>query len=292
VSSAPIGVFDSGVGGLSVLAWLRRELPAESFVYLADRLHCPYGPRPADEILALSVAITHELLARGCKLIVVACNTASAVALSALRAQFVGVPIVGLVPALKPAVRASRSRVVGVLATPGTMRGSLLEAVIVQEATPAGVTVLPVVSPELVPLVEAGLQDSPQARAVLRSLLAPLQAAGADALVLGCTHYPFLAGALHEVAPELALYDSGQGVARRVRAVLETLGQLNPRPGGGDLTLLTTGEPQPVGEVIRSLQLPDLELSDLGRPGAAGPGGPDLQPQRVTLALPATLAPA
>ena len=209
-SEAPLGVFDSGVGGLSVLAEVRRELPGEDVLYLADTAHLPYGERSDDDLRDLTARAVAALRARGAKAVVVACNTASAFGLSHVRAAHPDLPILGLVPAVKPAVQATRSGVVGVLATPGTLRGTLLSDVIREWAGPAGVQVLKALSTELVPLVEAGQAQGARTRAVLREVLTPLADAGADQLVLGCTHYPFLAPAIRaEFGGTFGLLDSG-----------------------------------------------------------------------------------
>lgn len=256
-ASSPIGVFDSGVGGLSVLAELRRYLPHEDVLYFADHANNPYGERSPDDIERLTLQAVRWLQDQGCKLVVIACNTACAFSLRSVRAQ-VTLPIVGLVPALKPAVAGTRSGVVSVFATPVTLEGSLLQEVIAQHATPAGVQVLKVWHRELVPLVEAGQATSPRTRALLRELLTPHAQAGADALVLGCTHYPFLDGAIRaEFGDTFALYDSGAGVAKRTRALLEAGQVLNPAGVPGRVRLQTTGDLAVVGAVVQQL-LPDL----------------------------------
>lgn len=251
----PIGVFDSGVGGLSVLRELRRELPSEHFVYFADSAHCPYGERADEDIRDLTSRAVRWLASRGTKAAVVACNTASAFSLTALRAEAGDAyPVVGLVPAVKPAVEGTRSGVVGVLATPGTLRGTLLRDVIERFAAPRSVRVLTSVSTALVPLVEAGLADSPEARAELRGVLAPLADAGADQLVLGCTHYPFLAPAIRaEFGERFALLDSGAAVARRVRAVLAERDLLYGEGREGRVECFTSGNAAEVSRVASRL---------------------------------------
>lgn len=252
-SRRPIGVFDSGVGGLSILSELRQALPHEDFLYFADSAHCPYGERPPAEVEALTLRAVQWLEAQGCKLAVIACNTACAFSLASVRAA-VGIPVVGLVPALKPAVQQSRSGVVAVFATPVTLEGSLLREVTVRFADPAGVRVLKIWHRDLVPLVEAGHSGAPQTRALLRELLTPLAQAGADGLVLGCTHYPFLVPAIQaDFGDTFALHDSGAGVAKQTRALLEQAGHLNPGAADGQVTLYTTGEARQVGEVARQL---------------------------------------
>lgn len=267
-SEAPLGVFDSGVGGLSVLAELRRAMPSEAFLYLADTAHVPYGTRADDDIRDLTARAVMALHGRGAKGVVVACNTASAFSLTHLRKRYVDFPIIGLVPAVKPAVAATRSGVVGVLATPGTLRGTLLADVIRQFAEPAGVRVLTAVSAELVPLVEAGGACGERARAVLREVLTPLADARADQLVLGCTHYPFLTPSIRaEFGDTFALVDSGAAVARHTRNVLEAAGLRREDGEEGAVTYFVTGDPEVSRPVIATL---------------SGAGGQNVTVQQVT----------
>ena len=221
-SDAPIGVFDSGIGGLSIAQEIARHLPNERIVYYADTAHVPYGARSDQEIRQLTARAIEWLYRQGCKIAVVACNTASAFSLDYLR-DYYGehFPIVGLVPALKPAVLQTRSKVVAVLATPATFRGQLIKDVMSRFAEPAGVRVLKVTSLELVPFVEAGQQMSQACLDVLQDILQPVVEQGADFLVLGCTHYPFLRDAIHQVFDKkLKLIDSGQAVARQTAYIL------------------------------------------------------------------------
>lgn len=263
-ASSPIGVFDSGVGGLSVLAELKRLLPQEDFLYYADTAHCPYGERDPGDIGRLTLRGVRWLEQQGCKLVVIACNTACAFSLASVRSG-VGIPVVGLVPALKPAAERSVSRVVVVFATPVTLEGSLLEEVIQTAADPLGVRVLKVWHRDLVPLVEAGQADSPRSRELMRELLTPAAEAGADALVLGCTHYPFLIPAIRaEFGDTFTLHDSGAGVARRTRALLEAAGRLAERPGGGETRLYTTGDAGHTRAVALHLHPELREVADLG----------------------------
>ncbi|PTA67676.1 glutamate racemase [Deinococcus arcticus] len=251
--TAPLGVFDSGVGGLSVLAELRRALPGQDLLYLADTAHVPYGARSDEDIRTLTDRAVTALHGLGAGAVVVACNTASAFSLAHLRARF-DMPIIGLVPAVKPAVQATRSGVVGVLATPGTLRGTLLADVVREWAGPAGVRVLNAVSTELVPLVEAGKADHDQTRAVLREVLTPLVQAGADQLVLGCTHYPFLAPSIRaEFGTTFALLDSGAAVARHTRRVLDGAGLRAPDTASGRVRYFVTGDPARSAPVFAAL---------------------------------------
>ncbi|QHH98290.1 glutamate racemase [Acinetobacter dispersus] len=221
-SDAPIGVFDSGVGGLSVAQEIARHLPNEQIIYYADTAHVPYGARSDQEIRQLTAKAIEWLYRQGCKIAVVACNTASAFSLDYLRDHYgERFPIVGLVPALKPAVIQTQSKVVAVLATPATFRGQLIKDVIAKFAEPAGVNVLTVTNLELVPFVEAGQEMSPACLNVLQQILQPVVEQGADYLVLGCTHYPFLKQAIHQIfAEKLKLIDSGQAVARQTTYIL------------------------------------------------------------------------
>jgi glutamate racemase len=215
-----IGLFDSGVGGLTVWREVIGQLPGWDTLYLADNAHCPYGPRPVGEIQALSEEITRFLLERGARCIVVACNTASAAALRHLRVRFPGVPFVGMVPAVKPAAALTRSGTVGVLATPTTLGGRLFSEVV--ERFAGDVRVLTQECPGLVERIEAGDLDGPDTEALLRRYLRPLLDGGADVIALGCTHYPFLAPAIQRLAgPEVRLLDPSEAVARQVGRVLD-----------------------------------------------------------------------
>lgn len=228
-ADAPIGIFDSGIGGLSVALEIARHLPHERIVYYADTAHVPYGPRQDDEIRQLTAQAIEWLYRQGCKVAVVACNTASAFSLDYLREYYgESFPIIGLVPALKPAVLQSKSGVVAVLATPATFRGKLIKDVIEKFAVPAGVEVLPVTCLDLVPFVEKGQQMSPACLNALQDILQPVVERGADFLVLGCTHYPFLKEAIQSIfAQQLTLIDSGMAVARQTARILIKYGLLS-----------------------------------------------------------------
>jgi glutamate racemase len=230
-----LAVFDSGVGGLTVLRHLRAQLPAADLLYLADQAHVPYGPRPASEIRALAEAITRRLLAQGAQTIVVACNTASAVALRPLRLAFPGVPFVGMEPAVKPAAERSRARAVGVIATPVTFQGELFASVVQRFAQ--GVQVHTQTCPGLVEQIEAGELEAPRTRAILHTALQPLLDAGIDALVLACTHYAFVLPTIAEiVGPGVEIIDPAPAVARQAARAAGPAAN-----GSGDLVLLSTG---------------------------------------------------
>lgn len=220
--SAPIGIFDSGIGGLSVALEIARYLPNERIVYYADTANVPYGPRDDQNIRELTAHAIEWLYRQGCKIAVVACNTASAFSLDGLRNHYGDkFPIVGLVPALKPAVLQTQSKYVAVLATPATFRGQLIKDVIQNFAEPLGVNVATVTCLDLVPLVESGQYNSEKSHQVLRDVLDPIVEKNADYLVLGCTHYPFLKEAIqHVYGDKLTLVDSGAAVARQTARIL------------------------------------------------------------------------
>jgi len=252
-----IGVFDSGVGGTTVLRHIHAELPGADLLYLADQARCPYGARSAGELRALSAANTRWLLAHGAALIVVACNTASAAALHWLRRSFPGTPFVGMVPAVKPAVEHTRSGIVGVLATPATIEGELLDAVVVRWAGAA--RVLRQACPGLVEQIEAGALDAPATTGLLQGYLRPLLAAGADTIVLGCTHYPFLERQIRRIAgPGVTIVDAAPAVARQAARVLHERGLAGPgHPWAGRITYATTGDHAGFAKLLRQLGLPD-----------------------------------
>lgn len=232
---APIGIFDSGIGGLSVVQEIAKHLPNERIIYFADTAHVPYGSRSGQEIRELTANAIEWLYRQGCKAVVVACNTASAFSLDYLREHYgENFPIIGLVPALKPAVLQTKSKVVAVLATPATFRGQLIKDVMQHFAEPAGVKVLAVTSLELVPLIEAGQQMTPHCLEILKQCLMPAVEQGADYLVLGCTHYPFLTEAIEQVfGSQLKLIDSGLAVARQTARILIKYALLNDQPLSG-----------------------------------------------------------
>ena len=222
--NAPIGLFDSGVGGLSVYLHLAQQLPAERYVYYADTLNVPYGNRDSADIEALTLTAVDWLYEQGCKLIVIACNSASAYALETARRRYPQLPIVGLVPALKPAISASKTGRVVVLATKATLNGTLLNEVIDHFAKPNNTVVTKYFDPQLVPWVEAGMPEQDDTALRLRQQLTLFAHDGVDQLVLGCTHYPFFKTfLLDEIAQQrlaMQVIDSGQAIAERVKQLL------------------------------------------------------------------------
>jgi glutamate racemase len=215
-----VGIFDSGVGGLSVLREIQALLPAQPLYYLGDQTHVPYGKRQSEEIRRFSFAMTQYLLDAGARLIVVACNTASAAALKDLRQAFPNIPFVGMEPALKPATQQTHNKVVGVLATPATFQGELYATLV--EKFAQDVTILTSTLPGLVEAIEAGQLESRQTRVILEDAITPMLAQGADTLVLGCTHFPFVLPLIRQIAgPEVNVIDPAPAIARRTRALLQ-----------------------------------------------------------------------
>src|SRR3990167_6297814 len=215
----PIGVFDSGVGGLSVLGEIRALLPQESLLYVADSGHVPYGEKSPDFIRERSQRIAEFLLGQGAKALVLACNTATAAAISELRGRYPQLPIIGMEPAVKPAAAATQSGVVGVLATTGTLKSAKFAALLDRFANDVRVITRP--CPGLVERIEAGELDSQATRELLQGFVAPLLAEGCDTLILGCTHYPFIKPLLRSLVPDsISLIDTGAAVARQVQRLL------------------------------------------------------------------------
>jgi glutamate racemase len=245
-ANAPIGVFDSGVGGLSVLRAIWRELPGEEIIFLADQAHVPYGSRSLGQVRAFAEEITRFLLNHNAKSIVVACNAASAAALHHLRATFPHVSFVGMEPAVKPASETTSSGVVGVLATPATFQGALYASVVERFAN--GVQLMQHTCPGLVAQIEAGHLETPETRAILEDALQPMLARGIDTVVLGCTHYPFVIPLIQAIVGEgVRVIDPAPAVARQARRVLEQHGLLKEskqvRPESVTTRFLTSGDP-------------------------------------------------
>jgi glutamate racemase len=243
VDTRPIGFFDSGVGGLTVLREVIRRLPAESTVYLGDNARAPYGTRSDDEVRRFSAECLDELVSRDVKAIVVACNTSSAVALNELRLRY-ALPILGVVrPGATAAVLATRTRHVGVIATPATVRSRAYFQAIKDENP--FIEVVEQATPELVPLVEAGQLEGPLVEDVVRRSVAPLldNAGPMDTLLLGCTHYPLLAGVIGRVVGSgVAVIDSASATASSLAGLLEVHGLAAPAGNAASHIQFTTGD--------------------------------------------------
>lgn len=243
-----LGCFDSGLGGLSVVREVHRQLPLHDVLYFADTAYCPYGPKPAAFVRERALAISHWLYARGAQVIIIACNTASSSALEVLRAAL-PVPIVGMEPGVKPAVAATRSGRVGILATSNTIRGERFATLVQRFA--GGVEVLTQPCPGWVTQVERGALDGEETYALVRQCVAPLVARGVDTLVLGCTHFPFLRPVIAEVAgPAVQIIDTGPAVAQQVARVVA---QHGIAAGAGQVRCWTSGKPAQVAPLIQHL---------------------------------------
>ena len=231
-----IGFFDSGVGGVSVLHTARRILPNEHFLYYGDNGHAPYGPKPLEEIRRLSAESVGVLLDRGVKAVVIACNTATSAYAEILRAEL-KLPVIGMEPALKPAQEARHGGEILVLATQATLTLPKFQRLMKRY----GDHVIPVVGRGLVELVEAGKADSPETEAARRELLGKYVGRSIDSVVLGCTHYPFLAGAIRRMFPEAELFDGRTGTCMRLKHLLEA-GGLRSKGTEGSVEFLTSGD--------------------------------------------------
>ncbi|MBP8823238.1 MAG: glutamate racemase [Flavobacteriales bacterium] len=249
-----IGIFDSGIGGLTIAAAIRQALPAERLLYFGDNAHVPYGERTAEEILTFSTGITEALLGKGCHSIVIACNTASSAALVPLRQQFPHVPIVGMEPAVKPAAEHTRTGVVGVLATRATVQGRALADVV--ERFAHDVEVIQRACPGLAQHIDAGHLDEPEVEVLLRGWIEPMLARGIDALVLGCTHYPLVRPLIEKIAgPGVRVIEPSAAIARRLAQLLEQHGLKAPDGAHGSLACWTSGEPLRFQPVLEHLGL-------------------------------------
>jgi glutamate racemase len=262
-SAIPLGVFDSGVGGLSVVRELIQQAPAQPIIYFADQVHAPYGQRSLAEIRCLAEGIARFLLREGARIIVVACNTASAAALRSLRESFPDTPFVGMEPAIKPAAQHTRTGHVGVIATSATFQGELFASLMDRFA--AGITVHAQACPELVPLIEAGELGSQHTRSALRDYLAPLMDAGIDELVLGCTHYPFLRPLIEEVVGAgVEIVDPAPAVARQTVRVLAGRGWLAECSQPLEHRFCTSGSPERFRIALAELLGLDAEVEQAG----------------------------
>ena len=266
----PIGVFDSGVGGLTVLSELHRRLPGERTVYLGDNARAPYGPRPAHEVSRFTIEAVDWLLAQDVKLLVLACNTATSRALPEVRRRS-SVPVLGVVrPGAVAAAAATRAREVGVIATAGTVESGAYHDAIVE--ADAAIEVAQLACPELVPMVEAGVLDGRRAESVLRAYLEPMQAAhpGMDTLLLGCTHYPLLRDPIERiVGPGVAVVDSAFTTALAVEDLLDALGSRAPSGTAPVHRVATTGDVAAFVTVAQRLfgdALPNVEPVEIGTP--------------------------
>ena len=243
-----IGIFDSGVGGLSVFREIKKVLPEEDYIYYSDNANCPYGGKPQEFIIQRAKAITDQLLSEGAEIIVVACNTATAIAVKTLRESYPHIRFIGMEPAIKPAAQLTQSGVIGVLATAGTLSS---EKYLKHKAKYASdIRIAEHVGEGFVELVEKGMTTGKEAEETVLKSLQPLLEAGADTIVLGCTHYPFLSETIRKVAEAVApgqikeIIDPAPAIARHLKEVMEDEGLLNaPRQSAGHTILHSSGDP-------------------------------------------------
>jgi glutamate racemase len=276
---APVGIFDSGVGGLSILRHIRAQLPHEHLVYVADSGFAPYGDKSEQVVAERSLTIARFLIARGAKALVVACNTATGAAVKLLRERFPEMPIVGVEPGLKPAAAASRNGRIGVLATEGTLAGAKFLQLRDQISEATGAQFLLQPCRGLADQIEFGELDSSATSAMLARYIAPLLAQGADTLVLGCTHYPLVQASIADViassgARDVVLVDTGEAVARQLGRLLDTAGLLRPANADGPARLegYTSASATALSAAFNSLVGfdPKVEETDFAGPGTVG----------------------
>ncbi|MFD1094195.1 glutamate racemase [Salegentibacter chungangensis] len=246
----PIGIFDSGVGGTSIWKEIHELLPNEKTIYLADSRNAPYGKRPVEEIIALSRKNTNKLIEMGCKMVVVACNTATTNAITELRKSYT-IPFIGIEPAIKPAALKSRTKAIGILATKGTLSSALFSQT--SELYAKNINIIEVEGNGLVELIESGRRDSPETYALLREILQPMLENKIDYLVLGCSHYPYLLPVLRDILPkDVQIIDSGEAVARQTKAILTEKELLNPSANNQQAEFFTNTDPKVLSSLIKA----------------------------------------
>jgi glutamate racemase len=264
----PIGVFDSGIGGLSVLRHIRTQLPNEALLYFADSGFAPYGGRPEEVIVSRTLAIAAFLIQQGVKGLVVACNTATAAAIHALREYYPALPVVGVEPGLKPAAALTRTRTVGVLATERTLASNKFHLLQEQLARTTGVRFLPQACSGLADLIEKGELCSAATTTLLERYITPLLAQNADTLVLGCTHYPFVEPLIREIAAQagataLNIIDTGEPVARQLARLLQGMNLQSPATSDGGLTAFTTGTKEALATAFSRLLSIEIAITQI-----------------------------
>ncbi|QHI38207.1 Glutamate racemase [Kordia antarctica] len=249
MNNSPIGIFDSGVGGTSIWREIHKLLPHENTIYLADSKNAPYGPKGKDRITELSIKNTELLLEKGCKLIVVACNTATTNAIKYLRENY-DVPFIGIEPAIKPAALQTKSKAIGILATKGTLSSELFHKT--TDLYTNGIKIIEQVGEGLVPLIENGEIDTPEMENLLKIYLKPMLEANIDYLVLGCSHYPYLIPKLKTLLPKhVTIIDSGIAVAKQTASILESLNLSTQEKTSGDCLFYSNGNPEILNEILQ-----------------------------------------
>jgi glutamate racemase len=257
-SDHPIGVFDSGIGGLSVLRAIHKLLPSQPTFFLADQAHVPYGVRTLEQVRSFSEGITRFLIKQGAELIVVACNTASAAALHHLRNTFPTMPFVGMEPAVKPAAESTKTGVVGVLATPATFQGELYASVV--ERFARDVKIIQDTCPGLVSQIEKGKLDNVETIQILRNAIVPMLSQNIDTIVLGCTHYPFVIPQIKQIAGAgVRVIDPAPAIARQTARILEENGNINPSCDNPNRTYYTSGDITLMRSLVQKLSGEKIE---------------------------------
>ena len=247
----PIGLFDSGIGGTSIWKEVHALLPNENTIYLADSKNAPYGLKSKDEIIQLSCKNTELLLEENCKIIVVACNTATTNAIKELRAKY-DVPFIGIEPAIKPAAIQSQTQTIGILATKGTLNSSLFHENVAKHPD---VKIIEQIGHGLVQLIENGDLNSPEMKELLESYLLPMVEKNIDYLVLGCSHYPYLIPQIKKIIPStIKIIDSGEAVAKQTKKILEELQLINPSKGNSNHVLYTNSNPEVLKKIVKPLE--------------------------------------
>lgn len=251
MSKAPIGIFDSGIGGTSIFKEIHQLLPHENIIYLADSQNAPYGAKSREEIISLSIKNTELLLSKGCKLIVVACNTATTNAIKILREKYAVIPFIGIEPAIKPAALKSHTKTIGILATKGTLSSELFSKT--ADLHTKGIRCIEQIGDGLVPLIEANKIRSNEMQALLKTYLLPMVDQNIDYLVLGCSHYPYLVPVIQKIIPNhITIIDSGEAVARQTKTVLETHQIINLSQKAASITLYTNGNKTILQKITKS----------------------------------------
>ena len=251
MSTSPIGIFDSGIGGTSIFKEIHRLLPNEGVIYLADSKNGPYGDKSRDEIVALSIKNTELLLDKNCKIIVVACNTATTNAIKTLRQKYPNTPFIGIEPAIKPAALNSNTKTIGILATKGTLSSDLFSKT--AELHTKGIKCIEQIGEGLVPLIEENKIDSTAMKNLLTSYLDPMIAQNIDYLVLGCSHYPYLIPEIKKIIPNhIKIIDSGEAVAKQTRTILDKFNLDNKLKSNPDINLFTNLNPTILNQITDS----------------------------------------
>lgn len=252
MNNQPIGIYDSGFGGLTLWRAVRDRLPEESLVYLGDGKNCPYGSRSSAQIRELADEAVSKLVEIGCKLIVVACNTATAAAIDFLRAKFPDIQIVGMEPAVKPACLKTQSGVVGVIATKRSLEGDMFHRTAAKYSK--NIEIIAASGNGFVELVESNQEESDEAESVVRKVVEPMIAAGVDQIVLGCSHYPFLMTVLRRIAPNINIIDPSLAVANRVNQLLAENGLLAEDNHRAEYNFITFADEQYLNRLISKSQ--------------------------------------